>query len=391
MTNTFIDIGMDSQSKWGQKVCGDTLIAKYIPEQGRVIAILSDGLGSGIKASVLSTLTASMALKYLENNLDIVKAASVIMRTLPLCQIRQISYATFSIIDIASDLTVNIVEYDTPSLLFFSNNEFVPIERKTVDVTNFNRPAVLHLSKITASKNDRIIFHTDGLNQSGLGKRETPYGWGTDGIKEFLRSLVKTFPHMSARAMAKQLVNQANVYDGWQCGDDTTCGVIFFRDPRPLLITTGPPIQQSSDTLLAQQFRDFKGTKVVCGDTTAKILARELNLKITSEIRRYNNDIPPLAHMEGTDLVTEGMITLNKAYEYLSLKQLPVFSHDNAALALANTLLDHDEIGFLIGTKVNDANITLNNTSVETRYTIVRKLAHLLEEHHLKRVSLQII
>jgi Stage II sporulation protein E (SpoIIE) len=391
LTNIFIDIGMDSQSKWGQKVCGDTLLAKHIPEQGRVVAILSDGLGSGIKASVLSTLTASMALKYLENNFDIVKAASVIMRTLPLCQIRQISYATFSIIDIASDLTVNIVEYDTPSLLFLSNNAFVPIERKTVDVTNFNRPAVLHLSKIAAKKNDRIIFHSDGLNQSGLGKKETPYGWGSDGIKAYIHSLIKKFPNMSARGMSRQLINQANVYDGWQCGDDTTCGVVYFRDPRPLLISTGPPIQQSSDNLLAQQFRDFKGTKVVCGDTTAKILARELDLKITSEMRRSNNDIPPLAHMEGADLVTEGMITLNKAYEYLSLKQLPVFSHDNAALALANMLLDHDELCFLIGTKVNDANITLNNTSVETRYTIVRKLAYLLEERYLKKVSLRII
>ena len=114
MDKPFIDVGFDSKSKYNQRVTGDTFLSQRIKEENRTVAVLSDGLGSGIKASVLSTLTATMALKYIVNRMDIEKAASVIMKTLPICKERRISYATFTLLDIEPEGMVRIVEYDNP-------------------------------------------------------------------------------------------------------------------------------------------------------------------------------------------------------------------------------------------------------------------------------------
>ena len=392
MNNCFIEVGSESRCKWGQRVSGDTFLSRRIKEEGRIVAVLSDGLGSGIKASVLSTLTASMALKYMENHMDIEKAASVIMKTLPVCKVRRISYATFTIIDISSNQTVNVVEFDNPSLLCFSGNEFVQIDKKEVRIGyRKTHPAKMYLSKIDATLGDRLIFHSDGLNQSGMGKRVTPLGWGVEGVKNCIIDLVESEPLISARSMARKLVSHALENDGHRSGDDTTCSVIYFKNPRAMLIATGPPVDPSNDSGLATAFRNFDGVKVICGGTTAKIIARELSKTVLVDIRHLHPEIPPISIMDGVDLVTEGIITMSKSLEYLEAPHMPSFIRTNAALQLANMLLDNDEITFVVGTKLNDANQMIDNKTIEIRHTIVRKLASLLENRYLKKIVVRFL
>jgi hypothetical protein len=392
MDNCFIEVGSESSCKWGQRVSGDTFLSRRIKEEGRIVAVLSDGLGSGIKASVLSTLTATMALKYMENRMDIEKAASVIMKTLPVCKERRISYATFTIIDISSDLIVNVVEYDNPSLLCFSDKAFAQIDRKEVRIGYRKKhPAKMYISRIEAKLGDRLIFHSDGLNQSGMGKRVTPLGWGTSGVRNCISEMVENEPIISARSMAKQLVGQAIENDGRRSGDDTTCSVIYFRNPRALLVATGPPVDPANDIDLASAFRCFEGTKAICGGTTAKIIARELSKKVLVDLRLLNPEVPPLSIMDGVDLVTEGIITMSRSLEYLEASKLPTFTRTNAALQFANMLLDNDEINFIVGTKLNDANQMINNKAIEIRHTIVRKLATVLETRYLKKITVRFL
>jgi hypothetical protein len=328
----------------------------------------------------------------MENRMDIEKAASVIMKTLPVCKERRISYATFTIIDISPDQTVNVVEYDNPSLLYFSQKKFEQIDRKEVRIGYRKKnPAKMYISKIEPHLGDRLIFHSDGLNQSGMGKRATPLGWGISGVKNCISSLVQNEPIISARSMAKQLVGQAIENDGRRSGDDTTCSVIYFRNPRALLIATGPPVDSSNDLDLATAFGSFNGTKVICGGTTAKIIARELSKKVLVDLRQLHPDVPPLSIMEGVDLVTEGIITLSRSLEYLEAPQLPTFARTNAALQLANMLLDNDEINFIVGTKLNDANQMISNKAIEIRHSIVRKLATVLENRYLKKITVRFL
>jgi hypothetical protein len=392
MENCFIEVGSESRSKYGQRVSGDTFLSKMIKEEGRIVAVLSDGLGSGIKASVLSTLTATMALKYMENHMDIEKAASVIMKTLPVCKERRISYATFTILDITAEGIVNIVEYDNPSYIYLCETGCLQVEKKEVRI-GYRRqhPAKLYISKIQIKKGDRIIFHSDGLNQSGMGKIATPLGWGTVGVQNHVMNLVQNEKTISARNMAKRLVDFATGNDGQRNGDDTTCGVVYFRNPRKVLVVTGPPVEQNNDSDLAISLRSFEGKKVICGGTTAKIIARELNRKALVDLRNLHPQIPPVSLMDGVDLVTEGIITLTMALEYLEAQHLPVVTNPNAATQLANILLDNDEITFVVGTKLNDANQVINSKPMEIRLTIVRKLSTILELRYLKKVIIKYI
>ena len=174
--NPFIEVGSETKSKFGQRVIGDTFLSQRIKEESRTVAVLSDGLGSGIKASVLSTLTASMALKFITNHMDIEKAASVIMKTLPVCKERRISYATFTILDIYPDLTVNIVEYDNPPFVLLRDGIIIPVDKKEITI-EYERKTTLLISKFQARKNDRIIFFR-WFKSVGHGKTFHPFWLG---------------------------------------------------------------------------------------------------------------------------------------------------------------------------------------------------------------------
>jgi hypothetical protein len=187
------------------------------------------------------------------------------------------------------------------------------------------------------------------------------------------------------------LVSHALENDGHRSGDDTTCSVIYFKNPRAMLIATGPPVDPSNDSGLATAFRNFDGVKVICGGTTAKIIARELSKTVLVDIRHLHPEIPPISIMDGVDLVTEGIITMSKSLEYLEAPHMPSFIRTNAALQLANMLLDNDEITFVVGTKLNDANQMIDNKTIEIRHTIVRKLASLLENRYLKKIVVRFL
>jgi hypothetical protein len=332
-----------------------------------------------------------MALQYMAGRMNIRKAAAEIMRTLPVCKIRRISYATFTIIDIDSSGVVNIIEYDNPSYLLFRDDQLIAIDKiKTNVVTTRKKPATLYVSEFKARDGDRIIFYSDGLNQSGIGTSKMPLGWGSEGVRDFVTSQIKTNPLLSAKNLAQTLVKQATVNDAWKNGDDTTCGVIFFRKPRQLIVFTGPPLDQCNDSEIAMLCKNFKGQKVICGGTTAKIISRELNQSINVDLRNIHPEIPPLSIMDGVDLVTEGIITLTKTAEYLeNMKENS--QQRNAAHYLRTIFLENDEVSFIVGTRLNDANRITGNQHVELRHAIIRRISGILEQKYLKKVSVRYI
>lgn len=390
MNNSWsVEIGSASCFKHNRRVCGDAFLFKRIKEENRIVAVLSDGLGSGVKANVLATLTATMALKYMAGRMDIEKAAKTIMKTLPVCKVRKISYATFTIVDISSSGSVSIIEYDNPSFIHFKNDEQIISPKSTIMISAGRRkPVTLSLTQFDASEGDRIIFHSDGLSQSGMGTSAMPLGWGSEGIQTYIQKLLYEKPGMSARELATGLVKQAQEHDAWRSGDDTTCGVIYFRIPRKLIVFTGPPVNIEDDSEMARQCAGFDGKKVICGGTTAKIIARELNRPINVDMRNFHPEVPPLSIMDGINLVTEGIITMTKAAQYLE-DPYSVSESGNAAYKLYNRFLDSDEILFVVGTRLNDANRIIGNHNVELRHAIVRRIAAVLEEKYLKKVTVR--
>lgn len=389
----FVEVGHFQEKKGTQAACGDVFLSQKVDGGNRIISVLADGLGSGIKASVLANLTATMALRYVANDVDIQKAAGIIMATLPVCSERQIAYSTFTIVDMDRRGATRVIEYDNPPYVLLRNGEPVPVATETIPLhTAGGREEVLRHSTFTARPGDRIVFFSDGVSQAGVGQRPTPLGWGTPAAAGFLRQVLQDRPGISARQLARALVQRALILDGHQAKDDITCGVISFRKPREVLLLTGAPVAKARDGELAEAARAFSGRKLICGGTTAAILSRELGVPLHMDLTDLNAEVPPVSSMDGFELVTEGAITLAAVARLLEEEENPDLLKPNAATCLAGVLLDSDIIHILAGTKINEAlqDPTLPE-DLDIRRNILRRLQRVLSEKFLKEVRLRFI
>mgnify|MGYP000307965018 CR=1 FL=1 len=239
---------------------------------------------------------------------------------------------------------------------------------------------------------DRILIWSDGIVQSGMGSEDFPFGWGLDNAKDFALRVVTNEKGVSARKLSTKVVNMAFVNDGYHPKDDTSCATIYFRQPRKLLICSGPPYEKENDPKLAKRFKEFPGKKIICGATTGDIIARELNRTIEDSFEFTDPDLPPISTMEGADLVTEGILTLSKATEILKgFSESTVLGKGPADLIVKH-ILGSDEIHFIVGTGINVAHQDPNlPVELEIRRTVVKRIAQILHDKLLKEVKLNFL
>lgn len=401
---TFVEVGYYQKQKYGEGALGDTFLSEKNKNSGRVISVLSDGLGSGIKAGVLSTLTATMAMKFISLDIPFKRAANTIMNTLPVCKERGISYATFTLVDIESNSNVKVMEYDNPSYLLIRDGTVIEpiklyskIERKNLK-TAPSKEAVIYYSDFKSKIGDRLIFFSDGVTQSGMGSKAFPLGWGESGVQKYILSIIEENPTISARNLAKLIVQKALSHDIYKAKDDISSGVIYFRNPRDLLIMTGPPINIEHDQIMVANFSSFLGKKIISGGTTAKIISEKLGKSIKLNLKNIDPEVPPISEMEGADLVTEGIITLGRVAEILEESMFSAKHPDlqalkvNGATKIIDLLNDSDRILFMVGTKINEAHQDPNMpVELEIRRNVVKKIVKLLNEHYMKDVYIQYI
>ena len=373
--------------KYNQNAYGDYFISKRYPDEAKLIAVLSDGLGSGIKANILSCMTATMLLKFIEGDqIPISKAAEIIMNSLPVCQVRKISYSTFSAIEVDDDGNAKIVEEGNPKFIWMRNNEVLEPQFKSIPSKTFKNRC-LKVYKIKLQLGDRLIFCSDGVTQAGLGSR-LKLGLRREGLIILLQDKLNEHPDISSTELSQYIVNQArNIETDRLPKDDVSACVLYFREPREALIFTGPPFHQEKDKEYAQMFEKFKGKKAICGGTTANLISRELNRPITMDTTISIGKLPSCSYMEGVDLVTEGILTLTKTLEYLEANTPDI---DNAAGKLVKFLLDSDCIYFMVGAKLNQAHYDpALPIEIEIRKNIIKKIAKVLEEKYFKKVNIQ--
>ena len=388
--DNFIEIDYCQRAKHGQLISGDVFLSEKVKEEGRIVSVLSDGLGSGVKASVLATMTATMALKFAASPIDIRNSAEIIMDTLPICSARKISYSTFTVVDIASDGETRIIEHGNPRFLLI-RPEGEPLITKNELRPERWHDRVISYSSFDVQREDRIVFFSDGISQAGMGDFRTPFGWGVGEVESYVRDQIREHPHISARELSRQLVARAEQIDGFSAKDDITCGVVYFRSPRQLLVLTGAPFNRAHDSDLARMAEKTPGRKVICGGTTANIISRQLDRSIHIDLRQARDSrVPPSAKMEGFDLVTEGILTLGEVLRLLEEDIAPEEQKSNAAVRLTGMLLDSDVIKFGVGTRINEAHQDPNvPVDLELRRNIVRRIAQTLESKHMKRVNIQ--
>lgn len=392
-----IDIDYAQLYKHGQRIGGDVFLLSRNEQKDRVVCTLSDGLGSGVKANVLASLTSNMAQKLSFSPLNAVRSAQIIMRTLPVCKERKISYSTFSIlrIELQKDgIEAGLIEYDNPAALLFEQDRPVPIVRRRLELerTRDGRAELISLSECTLGNQSRLVLFTDGVTQAGLGSRAYPLGWREAPVREHIENVLRQDPLIGSKQLAEAIIQKALRLDEGIARDDITCAVITVRRPKDLIIATGPPIDPASDARMAELVMSFSGRKVVSGGTTAQILSRQTNEEVTVDLKSWSKTIPPVSRMKGVDLVTEGMLTLNAVAIELERRSDPSLMPNDAVRKYLELLRSSDRVHFLVGTKINEAHQDPNIPfEIGIRRTIIGRIRRALEDIYLKETSLEYI
>ena len=379
----FIDIDVAQEKKYNQNTFGDYFTSKRFTDSGRLLAVLSDGLGSGIKANILACMTSTMLLKFMEEGTSIKKACETVMNSLPVCQVRKISYSTFSALDCNEDGNAKIVEEGNPQFLWIRNGEVLEPEFEILTSKEFpNRH--MHIYHLKMQTNDRLVFCSDGVTQAALGTKDLRLGLRREGLIEIVKKELEKEPNISSSNLAKRIVKQAILKEpDRKAKDDISAVCVYYREPRNAVVFTGPPYHQSKDKFYAQALMDFNGKKAISGGTTANLVSRELNIPIKTNINLSVGKLPAISYMEGIDLVTEGILTLTKACEYLDTGEF----QDDAAGALVKFMLDTDCITFMVGAKLNQAHYDPNlPIEIEIRKNVIEKISDILENKYYKKV-----
>ena len=392
MSELFVEVGHRMVQKSGNEICGDVFLSRKVSAEGRTIVVLSDGLGSGTKANILASMTASMALNFTLSNSPAEHAARIILKTLPVDSFRKISYSTFTIVDMDGEGVVNLVEFGNPSIVIWSRGKLRIPEKTKIVLDGVLVKQHLFTSRFTIEKGDRIVLCSDGITQSGMGTDRMPFGWGSPDMMNFVGQKIEADHTISAGDLSDLILGKALENDAQTALDDMTCGIIFPREPRRLLVCTGPPYKRDHDRELAERVRSFGGKVLVCGGTTALILARELNREINMKLDGPTDGLPPAASMEGIALVTEGILTIGRVAEYLDSDNSGKKTASGPAQEILKLFRDHDEIIFLVGTRVNEAHQDpALPVELEIRRSVIKRIAASLENKYLKKTNITYI
>ena len=353
ISDFFVDIECAQMKKYSEDAYGDCFLCQKIAEEDRTIAVLSDGLGSGIKANILSNMTAHMALKFIASDTDMKGAIKIMMDALPVCKVRKVSYATFTIVDYREGDIARVIEMDNPKIIHLRGEVAVDFNRRKL-VSSQGNIRRIYMSEIDIQPGDRLIFASDGVTQAGLGTPFFPLGWREDGLTDHVQRVVSNHPQISAAALARNVMHAAIALEkDKKPYDDISCAVMYFRTPRKTVVVSGPPYDRENDVRYARMIDSFAGRRVICGGTTSNIISRELGREVITDLKSGGNGIPPLAQMDGVDLITEGIITLTYVAQFLESGEV-LEDMKNPAVLLCKILLDSDVIDFIIGTKINE-------------------------------------
>ncbi|WP_069997514.1 SpoIIE family protein phosphatase [Cellulosilyticum sp. I15G10I2] len=347
----FMDFATGSLNKYGEELCGDKV--EVFSSKDSFIAVLSDGLGSGVKANILATLTAKIAITMLKEGLSIEEVVDTIIHTLPICSVRKLAYSTFTIIKVDHDGMVYVVEFDNPSVFFIRNNQVKLLDTTTTVINGRS----IKESKFKLLEKDTLVFVSDGVIHAGAGMILN-LGWSWKEVANYLHTIVNQ--SMSAKMITNLLLGVCEDLYVEKPGDDTTVVTIKAIKPKLAALFSGPPLYPERDQEVVDILMRCTGKRLVCGGTAANIVSRKSGLEIKTNFDIIDQNIPPIAYMEGVDLVTEGVLTIRGAVEKLecikTAKEIDFLNAQDGASKLAKILFeDCTHIKMLIGRAINPA------------------------------------
>ena len=233
MSDLCTDIGYKSLNKFGEQLCGD-MVEVIKQDQDSYVVVLADGLGSGVKASILSTLTSKIISTMLANGIELEECVHTLADTLPVCDVRKIAYSTFTVIKITDNKEAELIQYDNPRVILLRDgkNYVYPEKEEIFDGKK------IYKSKIDLKKDDIFVMISDGAVHAGVGK-SLNYGWERKNIIEYLEGIYNK--ELSAKGITNILLDDCNGLYAGEPGDDTTVCAIKIRKRKPVSLLIGPP------------------------------------------------------------------------------------------------------------------------------------------------------
>jgi len=354
MNNLCADIGYKSIYHYGEELCGDHVDIVEQNENSTVI-VLADGLGSGVKASILSTLTSKIISTMMAAGLPLEECVSTIAATLPVCSVRGVAYSTFTIMHIKDNETAEIIQYDNPHVILIRDNVRCDYLKTEMNIDGKR----IYKSTVKLCENDIFIAMSDGCPHAGIGTAFN-FGWKQEDIAAFM----ETISHCgyTAKTLSTILVDECNKLYGNRPGDDATACIVKIRKREPMNMLFGPPSNRSDCDRMMSLFFSKEGKHIICGGTTSSIAAKYLGKTLKPSLNFERSDIPPIAEIDGVDLVTEGVITVNRVLEYAkdyldkneSYEQWS-FKRDGASLISRLLFEEATDINFYVGRAINPA------------------------------------
>lgn len=384
-----IDVSWKSLNKHGEELCGDKV--EVLKTENSDVVILADGMGSGVKANILATLTSKILRTMFLEGADIELAVETIAKTLPICKVRKVAYATFSILQVSHNGEGYLVEFDNPSCVFVRNKKVIdyPYEERLIEGKKIRE------YRFQVELNDCFVLMSDGVIYAGAGELMN-MGWTWKDMADYtLRCTKET---LSASRLAALLSDACNDLYQQRPGDDTTIAVMRVVERKIVNIFTGPPKNKEEDERIIKEFMREEGKKVVSGGTSANIAARILKKNIVTTVNYNDPTIPPMAEIEGLDLVTEGVITLGKTLKLLKKYERDDFDveffdeldAENGASKLAKMLIEEcTELHIFVGTAMNVAHQNSNLPfDLSVRMNLVDQLREVVQKMG-KKVSVK--
>lgn len=354
MNDLCADIGYKSINHHGEELCGDH-VDIVEPSDDSTVIVLSDGLGSGVKASILSTLTSKIISTMLAEGLSLEECVETIAATLPVCSVRGVAYSTFTIIHLKNNQTAELIQYDNPQAIIIRDEKNWDYPKTEMNIGGKK----IFKSVINLQENDVFVAMSDGCPHAGIGISYN-FGWKREDIIDFIETLIPA--GYTAKTLSTMLVDECDKLYGHKPGDDATACVVRIRRRVPMNMLFGPPSNRDDADRMMSLFFSKEGKHIICGGTTSSIAAKFLGKPLKPSLIFEQSDVPPTAELEGVDLVTEGVITVNKVVEYAEdyLGENKFYEHwsfkkDGASLICRLLFEEATDINFYVGRAINPA------------------------------------
>ncbi len=367
----FFEDFVGQKRKQGQVVCGDAFVCDRSIDG--TIFILCDGIGSGAYANIAAISCSSRLHELLKNGVSLRAAAEMTAASMHKAREAEIPFSAFSMALILPDGRFSVYTYESPEAVAVLNG-FATVLKPEFYTAGYE--VVGEVSGMLEI-GDSLLLCSDGVTQAGMG-HGLGMGIGSQGLANFVNK--QPVNAAAIRDLPESVLAMTAAVSGDRYEDDATFALLHCREASQLTVLTGPPSQSSKDAACVADFMAMPGAKVVCGSTTAEIVARELKREVKMLKVGTSFGSPPEYHMQGIDLTTEGAIMLNQVYNILG-ESTDSFE-GGVVERLAAMLTEADVVHVFMGGGTNTAHsgLLFKQIGVMPRKKTVRLLAEKLKE-----------